>query len=97
MAVIDGKRTLGDLRKSHSTKQSFRKAIQMDAKQRYLANNGQMVCKVCGESRVIDICHIKPISQFSEDTNIEEINNPDNLIALCPTHHRILDKKIREV
>jgi len=92
MAVINGKRTLGDLRESH-TKKSFNKAIRMDAKARYLANNGQMVCKECGESRVVDVCHIKPISAFSSEDKIEDINSPNNLVVLCPSHHRLFDNR----
>ena len=71
--------------------------MRMDAKARYLANNGQMVCKKCGESREVHICHIKPISAFSNEDKIEDINGRNNLVALCPTHHSLFDKGIRSV
>lgn len=92
MAVIKGTRTLGDVREKH-TKQSFNKAMRMDAKARYLANNGEMVCKECGESRVVHVCHIKPISAFSDKDIIEDINGPDNIVVLCPTHHSLFDNR----
>jgi hypothetical protein len=50
-------------------------------------------CHVCNYP-LVDICHIKDVSDFSEDTLIAEINNIDNLVALCPTHHREFDKKL---
>jgi hypothetical protein len=42
-------------------------------------------CAICGESRVIDICHIIPA----------ELRGPKdeyNTIYLCPTHHRLFDR-----
>jgi hypothetical protein len=50
------------------------------------------ICKVCGYSKHIEICHKKPIKSFSEDTLVSEINSVDNLVALCPNHHWELDK-----
>ena len=33
------------------------------------------------------MAHIKAVSDFNDDTLISEINDIDNLIALCPNHH----------
>lgn len=51
-------------------------------------------CFVCGYSTHVEICHIKPISAFPMDTMVSEINSPENLIPLCPTHHWELDRGI---
>jgi DNA-directed RNA polymerase subunit RPC12/RpoP len=53
----------------------------------------ERVCVKCGYS-LVDICHIKDVSDFSEDSLIKEINDIANLVALCPTHHREFDKKL---
>jgi hypothetical protein len=44
-------------------------------------------CKVCNYSLYVETCHIKPISSYSSDTLVSVINNPSNLVGLCPTHH----------
>jgi hypothetical protein len=44
-------------------------------------------CERCGYTKHIECCHIKPISSFSIDTMISEINKPENLIILCPNCH----------
>jgi hypothetical protein len=41
-------------------------------------------CEICGENRVVDICHIIP-------RRIKEIHTIDNILFLCPTHHRFFD------
>jgi hypothetical protein len=51
-------------------------------------------CKVCNFSYYVEVCHVKAISSFSQDTKISVINDPTNLIYLCPNHHILLDKGI---
>lgn len=53
--------------------------------------DGAKACVVCGYSTHYHVCHVKPISSFPEDTPISVINDPSNLIALCPNHHWELD------
>ena len=38
-----------------------------------------------------EVCHIDGISTHSDDVTIDEINDIDNLVAMCPTHHWELD------
>jgi hypothetical protein len=47
--------------------------------------NRNVPCEVCGENRSIDKCHIIPDKLGGE--KIEE-----NLLFLCPTHHRLFDR-----
>jgi predicted restriction endonuclease len=35
----------------------------------------------------VDIAHRKPVSKFSDDTRVSEINDISNLAALCKNHH----------
>lgn len=44
-------------------------------------------CENCGYTKHIEVAHIKPISKFSKDTPISEVNNKNNLLALCPNCH----------
>ncbi|MBL4652171.1 MAG: HNH endonuclease [Flavobacteriales bacterium] len=41
-------------------------------------------CNICGENRVINLCHLIPRSEGGHDGN-------GNLIFLCPTHHFLFD------
>lgn len=53
---------------------------------RYVPNSYHK-CFLCGEDEVYELCHIKPVSSFSDDTILKEINSFSNLVVLCPTHH----------
>jgi len=48
-------------------------------------------CVVCGYDKHVEICHIREISTFPPETPVIEINDPSNLVALCPNHHWELD------
>ncbi len=49
-------------------------------------------CEICGFDVYVEVCHKKPVSEFNENSLIEEVNSLDNLIYLCPNHHIMLDK-----
>lgn len=44
-------------------------------------------CKICEYDKHIEICHIKQVKDFSDNSKIVDINSVDNLICLCPNHH----------
>ena len=44
-------------------------------------------CLKCGYNKHIEIAHIKPISSFSDDIMISEINSKQNIMPLCPNCH----------
>ena len=48
-------------------------------------------CAVCGYKTYVEVCHIKPIKEFEKTAKIKEINSKDNLVYLCPNHHKELD------
>jgi predicted HNH restriction endonuclease len=35
----------------------------------------------------VEICHIKGIAEFSQNSLISEVNALSNLVALCKNHH----------
>jgi hypothetical protein len=51
-------------------------------------------CSICGYDFYVELCHIKPIASFDLQTKIGEINDPTNLVYLCPNHHKELDAGI---
>jgi len=48
-------------------------------------------CESCGWSRHTEVCHVKPISEFSPTTLISEINADTNIKILCPNCHWLHD------
>lgn len=66
---------------------SARSAIQKDARITYEKSDRQKSCYVCGYNKCYEVAHIKSVASFSGDSLISEINNINNLIALCPIHH----------
>ena len=51
------------------------------------------VCQKCGYDKHVEVCHIRPISDFPLDSLISEVNHPLNLVLLCPNCHSELDRK----
>lgn len=39
---------------------------------------------------------LKPVSLFSKEAFIKDINDIDNLVCLCPNHHKELDIKLKK-
>lgn len=70
-----------------SSWQSARTTIRRHASKIYAKNNKPKCCAICGYHKHYDISHLKSVSDFSENSLITEINDINNLIALCPTHH----------
>ncbi|WP_443081868.1 HNH endonuclease [Terrisporobacter sp.] len=52
---------------------------------------------MCGYTNHIEIAHIKAVSDFDDNILISEINNPDNLIGLCPNHHWEYDNGLLKI
>jgi hypothetical protein len=49
-------------------------------------------CIICGYDKFVDVCHIKPVAAFSTQAKLKEINAPENLVYMCPNHHREYDR-----
>lgn len=67
--------------------QTARSAIQKIARKNYENSNKPKKCIVCGYDKHYEVAHIKSVSDFEDNTLISEINDINNLIALCPNHH----------
>lgn len=44
-------------------------------------------CQRCGYNKHVEVCHKIPISRFSNETLLTEINSLNNLLFLCPNCH----------
>ncbi len=88
--------TLGDLRSKYNTFHYHAK-IREVAKRKSVRIKGISACEVCGYGKHIEVCHIKPISKFSLDTPVKEINVDYNLIVLCPNCHWELDNGLLKI
>jgi len=86
-------RTKGDMLNKHKYERA-RKIIRAHAYRIYKASGKPLVCIRCGYSHFAEVCHIKPVSLFSNDALIVEINDINNLMALCPNCHWEYDNGI---
>ncbi len=50
-------------------------------------SNRLQKCQYCGYDLHIEYCHIKHISEFSENTKLGIVNHSSNILILCPNHH----------
>jgi hypothetical protein len=66
--------------------------IRQHAK-RYAKQNNWIInsCEKCGYDKHVELCHVKPIYSFTDNSIIEEINGRQNIIFLCPNCHWELD------
>lgn len=86
--------TKGELFSKRRNWQSARSGIQRNARITYYKSAKNKCCYICGYDKHIEISHINSVNSFSNDVLISEINNINNLVALCPTHHWEFDNNI---
>ena len=67
--------------------QSARSIIAKDARRKYEVSEKQKKCLICGYDKHFEVAHIKAVSSFDDESKIKDINNIENLVALCPNHH----------
>jgi hypothetical protein len=68
--------------------------IRKLARRVYFSSDKPRCCSVCGYSKHFEVCHVRPIQAFPENTPMSVVNSPENLIALCPNCHWELDHGI---
>lgn len=44
-------------------------------------------CAHCGYSKHVELCHIKPVSEFPDEALVGAVNSRENVIQLCPNCH----------
>ena len=65
--------------------QVTRARIRADACQRM--NGIPKKCACCGYEKFVEVCHIKPVTEFPKTASLDEINDMLNMIYLCPNCH----------
>lgn len=68
--------------------------IRKLARREYYASNKPKHCSRCGYSVHFEVCHIRSINDFPENTLVEVVNALENLVALCPNCHWEFDHGI---
>lgn len=61
---------------------------------RFESDIGCEVCAYCHNHEfddILEVHHIKGILEFDRSATIAEINNENNLVWLCPNHHKMLE------
>jgi predicted restriction endonuclease len=51
-------------------------------------------CQICGYSKTFQVCHLRDISSYPLTTLVKVVNDPGNIIVLCPNHHWELDHEM---
>jgi hypothetical protein len=67
------------------------------ARRLYTASGKLKTCAICDFPHGVQICHKTSVADFPDTALIKEINHIDNLIALCPNHHWMLDHGLLEL
>jgi hypothetical protein len=84
---ILAKKTKKEVFLSRSNWQCARNSIRRNAAYIYEKSGKSQECFVCKYTRHIEVSHRKSVADFPESATIGEINEINNLVALCPTHH----------
>jgi 5-methylcytosine-specific restriction endonuclease McrA len=66
--------------------------IRKLARRAYANSDNPQHCLVCGYSKHFEVCHIRPIQDFPEETTMAIVNSLENLVALCPNCHWEFDQ-----
>lgn len=80
-------RTKGELFTSRGKYQSARSSIRRHAYNTFVTSGQPLECCICKYDKHVDVCHVVPVSSFSSESLISEINAISNLVAMCPNHH----------
>jgi predicted restriction endonuclease len=79
------RQTLGEIQKA--AKYQISALLRHVARQTYKHSQRPYICHTCGYDKHVEICHIRAINTFPDDTPVSVVSGIDNLIALCPNCH----------
>ena len=86
--------TKKELREHYLWHLHYKTTIGRHAKKVFSLSGQEKVCTNCGFIHGVQVCHIKGIATFEDDTLISEINDTSNLIPLCPNCHWLFDHRL---
>jgi hypothetical protein len=76
---------------SYASKHKYEKIRQHAKRNAHIFKWEKNICEKCGYDKHTELCHIKSIASFSDNTLLEEINCKENIFFLCPNCHWELD------
>jgi hypothetical protein len=74
--------------------QSARNQIRDHAGNVFRGLNMPSGCSRCNYQHHAEVCHLRAVSDFPGTSTLNEINAPENLVALCPNCHWEYDQGI---
>lgn len=87
-------RTLGSYIDGHKYLTTKCGDIRKDARRTIEESKREKVCAYCHNHEfddILEVHHLKGILEFDRNATIGEINHEDNLVWLCPNHHKMLE------
>ena len=87
-------RTLGSYIDGHKYLTTKCSEIRKDARRTIEESKRERVCAYCHNHEfddILEVHHLKGILEFDSNATIGEINNENNLVWLCPNHHKMLE------
>jgi hypothetical protein len=89
-------RTLGDFVSDSDTYKTHKCTTIRKLARRIMENSDiEKKCYFCKDHEfddILEVHHLKNIMSFSLDTKIRDINSLDNMIWVCPNHHKMLER-----
>lgn len=92
--TVDPATTIGEIKKAAKYQRSS--FIRNDARRVYFSSNPKE-CRHCGYDKHVEVCHKKAIKSFPDDTLLVTVNDPSNLVGLCPNHHWEFDNGLLKI
>ena len=83
-------RTIGECRAAACVKghpMSWKNVSIRLAARRMLKDLLNLPCESCGYTKHVEICHIRPVSDFRDDELVSTANSRANVKILCPNCH----------
>lgn len=87
-------RTLGSYIDGHKYLTTKCSEIRRDARITIEESKREKVCAYCHNHEfddILEVHHLKGILEFDKSSTIREINDENNLVWLCPNHHKMLE------
>lgn len=83
--------SLSDVKQISGSRNSYDTTVRLHS--RFIAKEAGLLdfCSRCGYTLCVECCHIKAVSEFPLTATLNEVNDVNNLIGLCPNHHWELD------
>lgn len=91
--------TIGEYRSTDSVKGKHPSWVHSHIRgfaRSWLKHLTKQPCAFCGYDKHVELAHIKPVSEFSDDAKIGQVNAESNVIQLCRNCHWEFDHLDRD-